>query len=162
MNSNIPRDFKHAEEFIENCTSIDQIRDFFLDIHVKPYLQDYIDKCYGKDKKGQEQEVYRIIKSKEDVINRKNHTQKMIDAYEEKFKQGDKKGYLETALGTIKYAFSEYIIALRKLFSFNMGGRVLDEIFKCSFEEAKSLAQAAFKFEKEIADRQHRNQLNDY
>ena len=157
------RDFRHAEEFITSCTNIKQMRDFFLDKNIRHYFERYIDKCYGNEKRKKEQEVYIAITSKQDVINRQNFTQKMIDDYEINFNRGDcNKGCLENAVISIEISFSEYIIALRKLLDFNTEEHFSVREYKCSVEEAKGFMQESFKYIDEVSKQQLNTQMMDY
>lgn len=151
MNNN--PDFSHAKEFISGCTEIKPMADFFLGRIIKSYFDVYIEKYYGDDTKkrkpnqiGTYQEIYRLIKSKEDVINYQNFTEKMFTDYKIKFNRGDcNKRHLENAVIDIEIAFSQYIIALRKLISIN------SEEFKCSIQEMKDFILSGFRYEKEIS-----------
>jgi hypothetical protein len=145
--------FSHAKEFITNCTSIKPMEDFFLHGHIKSYFDVYIEIYYGDEKRkrtskqiGTYQGVYRLINSKQDITNYQNYTEKMIADYKTKFHSGDSnKGHLENAVIDIEIAFSQYIIALRKLISINSNE------YKCSIEEIKSFILACFGYEKEIS-----------
>jgi hypothetical protein len=150
---NINPDFSHAIEFITECTEIKPMENFFLGQSIKPYFDVYIEKYYGDDRKKREpkqigtyQEIYKLIESKQDVINRQNFTEKMFTDYKIKFDRGDcNKGHLENAVIDIEIAFSQYIIALRKLISIN------SKEYKCSIQETKDFILAGFRYEKEIS-----------
>jgi hypothetical protein len=152
---NIHRDFDHAEEYIKGCTETEQMQDFFLDRIIKLYFDEYIEKYYGDERRkrkpgqiGTNQEIYRLIHSKEDVINRQNSTKRAIANYEIKFERGDcNAGCLKNAVTDIEREFSQYIIALRKLISSN------SKEFKCPFEEMQEFLLASFRYEKEIKQR---------
>ena len=160
---NARHNFNQAEEFITSCTEAKPVEEFFLRYDIKPYFDSYIEKYYGDERKkrsanqiGTSQEAYRLVKSKQDVINYQNYTERMMNEYQEKFNSGNcNNACLENAIIRIEIAFSQYTIALRKLISMN------SEEYKCSTQETKDFVLLAFRYEKEIRELKSRNMMMD-